>query len=464
MKKYDLIVLGAGSGGVRVARLAAQQGIKTLIIEGRHWGGTCVNLGCVPKKFMVYASDYARALASSQAYGFAATGDDNNSNSFNWQTLRDKIATETNRLQGIYQKLLKDNAVDMVSGTGYFTAANSIKLAASNEEFSATQILIATGSRPVRPDIPGAELGLISDDLFSLPQLPESLCIVGGGYIALEFANIFATLGSKVSLVHRSSNFLREFDQEVVAFALEEMQQNPNLTILSDTQITAIEKLSDGGLRLNLEHKGNTDQQEVQQLVFAIGRKPNTETLQLDAIAADLLGVKGEIKVDDFYQTKHKGLYALGDVIGRLALTPVAIAEAKKLVAKHFVTDADIEPLDYGAIPKAVFARPELAKIGMSEQQAAKVYQQDNIKVYKISFTPMSEAFKEKKRRFFIKLICSVEEGYNEERIIGVHLAGEGAAEMIQGFAFAYKAKATKQLLDQVVGIHPTIMEEIFTI
>ena len=446
---------------MRAARLAAQQGAKVAVMEKRHWGGTCVNLGCVPKKLLVYASDYARALENSSTYGFQSP-----EIQLNWDTLRDKIGATTSRLQEIYKTLLNDNGVDLFTGVAKFTGPQQISC--DGQEFTAPKILVATGSKPFRPNIPGAELALVSDDVFSLPKFPESLCVVGGGYIALEFANMFAALGSRVTLIHRSTTFLQEFDQEQVKFALERMENTRNLKILRNTEISAINAGNSGEakLRLGLKSDAHPGELETEQLVFATGRIPNIAELELESLGnPDLLGEKGKIKVDDFYQTKQAGLFAVGDVIAQLALTPVAIAEAKILIAKHFGGDAAAtEPLDYDAIPMAVFCRPELARLGLTEEGArANPKLKNEITISKGSFTPLGEALKddkEERKRFFMKLVYVGK----EQRLAGVHLAGDGAAEMIQGFAAALHAKLTRTMLDKVVGIHPTNAEELFTL
>ena len=458
MKKFDLIVIGAGSGGVRAARLAAEQGVKTLIIEGRHWGGTCVNLGCVPKKFLVYASDYSRALASKEDYAFSFSRIPHQPE---WRTLLSKITKETERLGEIYQRRLRQAGAHLQPGMAYFISSKQIGIRHSRQVFAAEKIIITTGSKPLRPDIPGADLGLVSDDVFSprrLPKLPRSIAVVGGGYIAVEFASIFAAFGVNVKLIHRSDTFLRGFDREVVKFVLAEMEKNPNIKILYGAEVRRINRTSGGKIKLSLTTGNKSGYITTDEVLLAIGRTPNTEDLELPNL--DILGERGEIRVDKFYQTGQEGIYALGDVIGRLGLTPVAIAEAKKLIAKHFSrkSKTEVKPLDYNLVPMAVFSRPEMAKVGLSESQAKGLA--EDIKIYSGRFTPLSQAFAKNKKRFFIKLITESKSG----RLLGVHLAGEGAAEMIQGFALAIKAKLSKDMLDDMVVVHPTNAEEVFTL
>ncbi len=462
MKNYDLIVIGAGSGGVRAARLAAQQGQKTLVIEKRHWGGTCVNLGCVPKKLLVYASDYARTLRHSHDYSFPSISYE--SSLPHWHKLTTRINAETSRLQGVYQKLLQDNNVDMLSGTAILTSPDTVTLEGSSEEFSASKILLATGSRPRIPDIPGHELGITSDNMFSLSQLPKSIAIVGAGYIGLEFACIMAAFGVKVHLLNRSETFLRNFDVEIAAFAIEQVEQEPNITIHRNTTIKHLKQAAaDKVIEASITQDGQEQQLSVEQVLFATGRVPNTNNLGLQDFK--ITSKDGFIEVDEFYQSILPSIYALGDVVGHLALTPVAIAEAKIFIAKHIIKNQQVSPLDYESIPMAVFSRPEIAMVGMSEQQAAaqaaaKPSDQFSVKTYKSKFNPLSEALRQHKQPFFMKLVCD----NSNNRILGVHLCGTGAAEMIHGFVPLYKNRLSKDDLDEAVGVHPTIMEEIFTL
>ncbi len=538
-KKYDFIVIGAGSGGVRAARLAAAKGLKTLIIEGRHWGGTCVNLGCVPKKFLVFAADYGRYFNSAVDYGWDSNSPTDNSISgsqqINWDKLRNNINQETTRLQEIYCKLLNDSGVDMVNGYGYFLSPNEVAVvnkatgregASSGnsfgrsaapplqnlmgnmsgkaedviDSFSAPKILIASGGTATKPNIPGNELGLISDDMFSLPTFPRKLCILGGGYIALEFACIFAALGSEVTLINRSQRLLRGFDEELAEFANAEMQKHNNIKVMLNSNIESLNRsansistnsisansISTNSVPANKDADGidtsitvnllGKSQQKLtaDAVLFATGRKPNTSSLQLNNVfsgssATDAVSPSGAIEVNDYYESAQKGIFAIGDVINRVQLTPVAIAEAKILIASNFgeVSSSPnssssssslpkYEPLDYKKIPAAVFCRPEIAAIGLSEELATKSH---NIEVYKKDFIPMQEAFASQKKRFFIKLIC--EKGSN--KILGIHIAGQGAAEMMQGFAVGYTAGLSKDDLLQTIGIHPTIAEELVT-
>ena len=521
-KKYDFIVIGAGSGGVRAARLAAAKGLKTLIIEGRHWGGTCVNLGCVPKKFLVFAADYGRYFNSAVDYGWDSNSPTDNSISgsqqINWDKLRNNINQETTRLQEIYCKLLNDSGVDMVNGYGYFLSPNEVAVvgaeprSARGEEssnlnkfkddvidsFSAPKILIASGGTATKPNIPGNELGLISDGMFSLPTFPRKLCILGGGYIALEFACIFAALGSEVTLINRSRRLLRGFDEELAEFASAEMQKHNNIKVVLNTNIESLNRSTnsisansistnsvpankhadgiDTSITVNLLGKSQ-QKLTADAVLFATGRKPNTSSLQLNSVfsgssATDAVSPAGAIEVNDYYESAQKGIFAIGDVINRVQLTPVAIAEAKTLIASNFgeVSSSPnssnfsnsssslpkYEPLDYKKIPAAVFCRPEIAAIGLSEELATKSH---NIGVYKKDFIPMQEAFASQKKRFFIKLICEKD----SNKILGIHIAGQGAAEMMQGFAVGYTAGLSKDDLLQTIGIHPTIAEELVT-
>lgn len=456
-KTYQLIVIGGGSGGVRAARLAAQKGLKTLIIEKSHWGGTCVNLGCVPKKFMVFAGDYKNYFDKAADYGWKSKNVH-----FTWDKLRNAINQETSRLEKIYRKILKDSGVDMISGEGHFISCNQVAVVNKTKQketirkFNAEKIIIASGGYPVRPSIPGKELGLVSNDMFYLKKLPRKLSIVGGGYIALEFACIFASLGTQVTLINRSKRILRDFDKELVEFSCQEMQKHLNIKLLLETNISSLEAKNKNKypIKINLSgkynHSINSD-----TVLFAIGRNPNSKDLQLENIKPQLaINKNGTILVNDYYQSSVKGIYAIGDIIDKVPLTPVAINEATMLINFNFGKIKKSEKLDYQTIATAVFCRPEISSVGLSEEQAAKT---KKIDVYKKDFIPMQEAFALHKKRFFIKIICE----QKTNLVLGIHLAGQGAAEIIQGFAVGYNKNITKDDLMKTIGIHPTIAEEM---
>ncbi len=450
MKTFDFLVIGGGSGGVRAARLAAQQGLKTAIIEKKHWGGTCVNLGCIPKKYMVLAADYRKDFYSAQDYGWRF-----NQPSFDWQTLRTQIHSETGRLQSIYQELLTEAGVELIEGEGHFLSPTQVQVGSSHYE--AKRILLATGSRPFVPPIEGKEHGWVSDDIFSMPRLPKRMAILGGGYIALEFACILSSFGVRVTLIHRSSRLLRQIDEELAQFFTSEMSKE--IRLLLNTQVAAIAKNRD--LSYSLRLNSGTSQQ-VDAVLFALGRIPNSN-MGLDKTGV-AVGERGEVLVDDYYGSSQPHIFAVGDLIAKKALTPVALAEASMVVASDFGA-RKIPVLNYDEIPTAIFCRPELAMIGKSEamaRQTGEIEGTGEIEVYRSSFFPMKQMFaKDKERkRFFIKLLCERDRG----KLLGIHLAGEGAAEIMQGFAAAYANGLTKRDLDRTISIHPTIAEELISL
>lgn len=428
---------------MRAARLAAQKGLKTAIIEKKHWGGTCVNLGCIPKKYMVLAADYRKDFYSAQNYGWQL-----NQPSFDWQTLRTQIHNETGRLQSVYQEILIEAGVELIEGEGHLLSPTQVQVGSSH--YKAKRILLATGSRPFIPPIAGKEYGWVSDDIFSLPQLPKRIAILGGGYIALEFASILSSLGVKVTLIHRSGRLLRQIDEELAQFLTAEMSKE--IRLLLSTQLVAIDKNDDQSYSLKLN--GENSELVVDGILFALGRIPNSN-MGLDK-AGISVGEKGEVLVDDYYCSSVPHIFAVGDLIAKKTLTPVAIAEASVVIASDFGAHKT-QKLNYDAIPTAIFCRPELAMIGKTEAIAK---QTGEIEVYRSSFFPMKEMFAKERKRFFIKVVCEKNKG----KLLGIHLAGEGAAEIMQGFAVAYANGLTKQDLDKTVGIHPTIAEELVSL
>lgn len=452
MKSYDLLVIGGGSGGVRTARLAAQKGLSTAIVEGRHWGGTCVNLGCIPKKYMVFAADQQANFQLAADYGWQCGG-----MAFHWDRLRDHLRNETQRLQEVYRQMLVQAGVELVDGYARFTSPTEVQV--GEEIYKAQKIVLATGSRPFMADIPGQEYALSSDDIFSLPNLPPRVVIYGGGYIAMEFASIFAGLGVEVSLIHRSSRVLRQLDDELANFAMREMAGR--IRFIFNNRIQSLDKTAEGVYQVRLR----SNQQQVEDaprtvtadaVVFAMGRIPQVSSLDLETAGVKLTE-GGAVAVDDDYRTSRAHIFALGDLIARRALTPVAIAEATALVNSDFGRNSGYG-LNYAAIPTAIFCRPELATVGLTE---ARMREKDAAgEVYTHSFIPMKWMFSERKNRFFIKLLCAKNQG----RLLGIHIAGEEASEIIQGFATALAAGLRKRDLDKTIGIHPTIGEELLTL
>ncbi len=445
-KHYDLIAIGAGSGGLSAAERAAMYGKKCAIVESGKLGGTCVNIGCVPKKVMWYAGVLSHALEMARDYGFAVE-----SKGLDWAHL---IEQRENYIQGInswYANYLKESNIEVIAGTASFV--NNKTLMVNGEQFTADHIVIAPGSYPLVPDIPGSEHGITSDGFFALKQQPQRVVIVGAGYIAVELAGVLTAVGSDVTIMLRKGHFLSQFDS-MLSETLSELMLDDDTKVLSNTVIEKVEKAADG--KLTLHCSGDQILANVDCLIWAIGRAPNTAALKLENTDIKV-DERGYIPSDAFEQTNVEGVYALGDVNGKAALTPVAIAAARRLADRLFNHMPD-RKLDYDLIPTVVFSHPPIATIGLSEQQARDKYG-ENIKVYTSSFTPMSHAFTRHKIQTAMKLVCL--EG--SEKIIGCHIIGPGADEMMQGFAVAIKMGATKADFDNTMAIHPTSSEELVT-
>jgi glutathione reductase (NADPH) len=441
---YDLVVIGAGSGGVRAARMAAGFGARVAILESRFLGGTCVNVGCVPKKMFAYASEFGELFALAKDYGFSASRP-----SFDWATLRDNKTREITRLNDVYRRLLVNAGVEIIEAHGQVIAPGQVR--AGDRVLHARHILIATGGRPFVPDVPGRELAMVSDDLFSLPALPRTMAVVGGGYIATEFASILHGLGVTVHQLYRGDLFLRGFDDDIRQFVARQMQgQGVNLHFNTDVQ--RIEAVDDRR-RLHL-HNGQT--LDVDAVLYATGRVPNTKGL-----FAEGAGVRqrdnGAIEVDECYRTSVPGLYALGDVTDRVQLTPVALAEGMWLARTLFAEDAPVEPLNYESIATAVFCHPNIGTIGLTEQQASERY--GKLRIYRSDFRPLRYTLGDSGARTLMKLI--VDDA--SDKVVGLHMAGDEAGEIVQGFAVAITLGATKADFDRTLGIHPTAAEEFVT-
>jgi len=433
---YDYFVIGAGSGGVRSARIAASHGAKVGIAEGRFLGGTCVNIGCVPKKLMAYAADYHAHFQDSNGFGWHY-----DNTSFDWKTLIANKDIEIARLNGIYKNLLENAGVQLHDGYASFIDQNTIKV--GQETITADKILIATGGTPRRPDIDGADNMIVSDDAFYLDELPNHIVIYGGGYIAVEFAHIFHGLGAKVTLVYRGDLFLRGFDDDIRAHLCDEMQKQGidlrfNVTIESVTAHDAT--LSDGS------------KIECDKVMSAIGRDAKTDNLNLSAIGLS----DGFIDVNESYQTSQDNIYAVGDIINRVALTPVAIKEGHWLADTLFGGITRPAP-SYDNIPTAVFSRPNIGTVGLTEAQARD--KGFDIAIYKSNFKPMVHTLSKRDERTLMKMIIDKK----TDKVLGIHVVGLDSAEMLQGFGVAIKAGATKADFDETIGIHPTSAEELVT-
>lgn len=441
--EYDLFVVGAGSGGVRAARMAAAAGMRVAVAEDRYMGGTCVNVGCVPKKLFVYASSYSEAFEDSAAYGWQSAGAE-----FDWATLRDNSAKEVARLNGIYRNLLANSGVAVIDGRARIEDVHRVVV--GEKIYTAERILVATGSWPFVPDIPGREFAITSNEIFSLQQFPRRILVVGGGYIAVEFAGIFAGLGAETHLSYRRELFLRGFDRDVRTFVRDEMNKK-GVQLHFGHQVESFEKLDDGSLLVRVE--GGTTL-VVDAVLYATGRIANTEGLGLEKLGV-VMHKDGTISVDDNFRTNVHSIYALGDVTGEPQLTPVALAEAMALV-KHLQT-GKLTEIDYNNIPTAVFCQPNIGTVGLSEEEA-----RDSgipVVIYKSEFRPMRHTVSGRDERTLMKLVVDS----SSDKVIGAHMVGPDAGEIIQGIAVAMKAGATKATFDQTIGIHPTAAEEFVT-
>jgi len=440
---YDLFVIGAGSGGVRAARMAASKGKKVAVAEDRYLGGTCVNVGCVPKKLFVYASQFPELFHASKGFGWSLAEQP----SFDWPSLRDNKTQEIERLNGIYNSLIDNSGADLFDGRA--TISGPHKVTVNGTTYSAKAILVATGGWPYIPEFPGSDHALSSNEMFSLEQLPKTAVVVGGGYIAVEFAGILNGLGVETHLVYRGPNLLKSFDREMSDKVTEGMAAK-GVNIHLNTQINEIIK-TDDGLSLVLQ-----DMSTIQSglVLYATGRQANTANLGLENTAVALRD-NGSIVVDDNFCSAEPSIYALGDVIDRVQLTPVAIQEAMVLV-DHLYGDGSAA-IDYSDIPTAVFCQPELGTVGLSEEQARAEYQ--DIAVFTSDFKPMLQTLGGGADRITMKLVVDTQ----TDRVVGCHMVGEHAAEIIQGLGIALKAGATKAHFDATVGIHPSAAEEFVT-
>ena len=440
---YDLFVIGAGSGGVRAARMAASQGKKVAVAEERYLGGTCVNVGCVPKKLFVYASQFPELFHASAAFGWSMPQQP----ILDWDTLRDNKTAEINRLNGIYNNLIDNSGADLFEARA--TIAGPHQVLVNGQTYTADTILIATGGWPYIPDFPGSEYALSSNEMFYLEQLPSKAVVVGGGYIAMEFAGILNGLGVETHLVYRGAKLLKSFDTEMSDKITEGMIAK-GVHIHLNSEITKISKVEEQ-LTLSLTAGSTLDAGLV---LYATGRKANTAGLGLETTQV-VVRDNGSIEVDDYFATAEPSVYALGDVIERVQLTPVAIQEAMVLV-DHLYGDNSAS-IDYSNIPTAVFCQPEFGTVGLSEEQARGQY--EHIGIYVSDFKPMLQTLGGGLDRITMKLVVDED----TDIVLGCHMVGEHAAEIIQGMGIALKAGATKAHFDATVGIHPSAAEEFVT-
>lgn len=445
MYDVDLFVIGAGSGGVRAARIAASYGAKVIIAEEYRVGGTCVIRGCVPKKLMVIAGQFKSAFDDAKGFGWEV-----GRSCFRWEKLRSGLMAETRRLEGIYRANLEKAGVSIVDERAVIEDAHTIRLLASQKVVTAKTILVATGATPsMMPDIPGIEYGISSNEVFSLEKIPSNLVVLGGGYIAVEFASIFANLGSSVTLVHRGNKVLRGFDEDVRTY-MGECLKTQGVNLQLETTAKHIHKAGNQ-VKLTLS-SGKTI--ETEQLLVATGRKPNTTGVGLEKAGVQL-GRKHEILVDDFSRTNIPSIYAVGDVTDRVNLTPVAIREGHAFADNVFGEKAI--RVNHNIIPTAVFTSPEIGVVGLTEAEAREQYPQ--IKIFKTRFRPMSATFSSQTEYVFMKIIVDAQ----SDCVLGVHIIGEAAAEIIQAVGIAVTMGATKADFDRTIALHPSAAEELVT-
>ncbi|MBW8192255.1 glutathione-disulfide reductase [Neiella marina] len=448
MKTYDYICIGAGSGGIASANRAAMHGQKVALIEAQHVGGTCVNVGCVPKKAMWFGAQVADAIHKYAAdYGF-----DVSLNKFDWQTMIKSRDAYIKRIHGSYDRVLGNNGIDVINGFGKFVDANTVEV--NGELYTAPHILIATGGRPTIPNVPGAEHGIDSNGFFALQEQPKRVCVVGAGYIAVELAGVMHSLGSVTHLAVRKHAPLRNFDP-MLSETLVELMAEDGPTLHTHSIPKSVEKHDDGSLTIEFE---NGEGITVDCLIWAIGREPATDTIGLDKVGVET-DARGYIKVDEHHQTSASGIYAVGDNIGYVELTPVAV-KAGRILSERLFNGQDQLVMDYSLIPTVVFSHPTIGTMGMTEPEAIAEYGEEQVKVYNSSFGAMYTAVTSHRQITRMKLICAGE----NEKVVGLHGIGLGMDEILQGFGVAIKMGATKADFDACVAIHPTSAEEFVTL
>jgi glutathione reductase (NADPH) len=438
---YDLFVIGAGSGGVRASRIAASHGARVAIAEEYRVGGTCVIRGCVPKKLLVYGSHFAEDIEDAKRFGW-----DTNGATFDWPTLRDNVAAEVDRLEGLYGETLGNNKVKIFHERAVLTGPTSVRLA-TDKEITAKFILIATGAWPAVPNVPGAELGITSNDVFHLPKLPKRAVIAGAGYIANEFAGIFHELGVEVTVVTRGDKMLRSYDQEIVEKLLG-ISRAKGIDIRMNFPFKGASRQDDGSILID----GGDETIETDLLMWAVGRVPHTAGLGLEDIGVTLAS-DGAVVVGDDNRTNIPSIYAVGDVTNRVQLTPVAIREGHAFADTVF--GGNPRTIDYSCIPTAVFSNPPIAGVGMTEEEANAKF--SDVKVYRSDFRAMKNVLAGRNERALYKMVVAGA----EEKVVGLHLIGPDSGEILQAAAIAVKAGLTKQAFDNTVALHPSMAEEL---
>jgi len=445
---FDLLTIGGGSGGVAVSNRAGSYGVRCLLIEKGRLGGTCVNLGCVPKKIMWNGAQLAHALEDAADYGFRLSG-----RAFDFATLKRERDRYVREMNGHYADYLASNKVEVIAGDARFTGPKTVEV--NGERYSAERVVIATGGHPQVPDLPGAGYGITSDGFFALESLPRKVAIVGAGYVAAELSGMLHALGSEVTLVLRRERLLMSFDPLLRETLMQHMRAD-SIEFVTNTQLVGLERDAHG--KLTLLCSTGTRLGGFDCVIWAIGRSPNTRGLRLEAtgLAADELDF---LPTDEFQETRVAGIYAVGDVTGRAALTPVAIAAGRRLADRLFGGMQE-RRLVYENIPTVIFSHPPIGTVGMTEPEAVRHYGAGAVKVYQAQFTPMLHAFTTRKVRTAMKLVVAGA----EETVVGCHIIGPGADEMLQGFAVAVRMRATKRDFDDTVAIHPTAAEELVTL
>ena len=442
--EFDLFVIGAGSGGARAARFAAGFGAKVAVAESRYLGGTCVNVGCVPKKLLVYGAHFSEDFEQASGFGWSL-----GEAKFDWPTLIANKDREIHRLNGIYRNLLVNSGVTLLEGHARLTGPNEVEV--NGQRHTAKNILIATGGWPQIPEIPGHEHAISSNEAFFLKELPKRVLVVGGGYIAVEFAGIFHGLGATTSLLYRGEMFLRGFDGAVRKHLHQELIKR-GMDLQFNADIARIDKQADGSLKATLKD----GRELVADCVFyATGRRPMLDNLGLENTGVKL-DERGFVEVDELYQSAEPSILAIGDVIGRVQLTPVALAEGMA-VARRLFKPEQYRPVDYKMIPTAVFSLPNIGTVGLSEEQAIEDGHQ--VRIFESSFRPMKLTLTECQERTLMKLVVDAD----TDKVLGCHMVGPEAGEIVQGLAIALKAGATKQHFDETIGVHPTAAEEFVT-
>jgi glutathione reductase (NADPH) len=444
---FDYVVIGGGSGGIASARRAASHGAKVALIESGRLGGTCVNVGCVPKKIFFNAGNLGDALKHASSYGF-----DVEVRGFDWERLRERRSAYIARLNGIYAETLERSGVFVLNGRAHLERGPTVVV--GERRFSAPHVLLAVGGAIKRPELAGAELGLSSDDVFELRKQPRRLLIVGAGYIAVEFAGIFHALGSQVTLAYRSSSLLRHFDAMLGEALCDEMLRQ-GIELAPDSVPRALSRAGNG--EFALEREDGSALSGFDAVLWAVGRRPETKGLGLESVGI-VPTVEGHIPVDAFQNTAAAGIYSVGDVTGRFELTPVAIAAGRRLADRLFAGETDAR-LDYVDIPTVIFSHPPIGSVGLTERDAVSRYGEASVKVYAARFTNLFYSLTDEKPKTSMKLVTVGP----EERVVGVHVFGLGADEMMQGFAVAVRMGATKADFDRTVAIHPTAAEELVT-